>query len=195
MKEERKKTNLMQGVTYSHFLLNRHIAEGDTVIDATAGNGKDTVFLAELVGNKGRVYAFDIQKIAITHTRELLEDKKLAGRVKLIQENHENMINCIDAKEVEGIIFNLGFLPGGSKDIITKTDTTLSALKDGLKILSDGGLIVIVIYTEHPGGREEKKAILDFCKELNYKKYNVLRYNFINQQSSPAQVLAIKKRL
>src|SRR6056297_1537372 len=112
MSNERKKVkeDFMQGVSFSHFLLKRHISSGDKVIDATAGNGNDTVFLAELVGNSGHVFAFDIQDKAIKNIEKLLKKNNLETRVKLIQANHENMLNYIDINEVKGIIFNLGFL-------------------------------------------------------------------------------------
>ncbi len=189
------KKDFMQGVSFSHFLLARHVSRGDKVIDATAGNGKDTVFLAELVGNSGHVFAFDIQDKAIRNTEKLLKKNNLETRVKLIQANHENMLNYIDINEVKGIIFNLGFLPGGDKSIITGSNTTLKALKQGLNILGKGGIIVLVIYTGHPGGEEEKEAVINFCRDLNYREYNVLNYNFINQKKPPAQVIGIKKRI
>lgn len=49
---------------YSKELLKMAAGEGDIVVDATMGNGHDTQFLAELVGENGHVYAFDIQESA-----------------------------------------------------------------------------------------------------------------------------------
>ena len=53
----------------SHFISN-HVRQGDLCIDATMGNGNDTELLCRLVGETGHVHAFDIQKMALEHTRK-----------------------------------------------------------------------------------------------------------------------------
>ena len=50
---------------FAHRLLAQATPAGGTAIDATAGNGHDTLFLAQCVGANGRVYAFDIQPQAL----------------------------------------------------------------------------------------------------------------------------------
>ena len=188
---------LMQGVGFSHFLLKRQLAgdsnENNRVIDATAGNGHDTVFLAELVGDGGFVWAFDIQKEAIEHTADKIEQHSLTGRVELIHDGHEKMADYI-SEPVTAIVFNLGYLPGSDKKIITTPSRTLAALKAALNLLVPGGLIVMVIYTGHTGGQKEKEVLLEYCCELDEKQYNVLNYNFINQPRAPARVLAVESR-
>ena len=76
---------------YCHHILEEYIEEGDICIDATAGNGGDTEFLCQKVGETGNVYAFDVQEMAIAHTRERLEKANLSTRAKLIQDSHEKM--------------------------------------------------------------------------------------------------------
>lgn len=174
-------------------LFKEHINEGAVVVDATAGNGRDSVFLAELVGDKGRVYSFDIQKKAIENTERRLSEKNLLKRVKLIEDSHSKLEKYINEKEIDGMIFNLGYLPGGNKGIVTRSEPTLSALEKGLDLLKTGGIIVLVIYTGHPGGREELNGILGLSAELSADEYNVLRYHFINQENPP-QLLAVIKR-
>ncbi len=191
---EKMKTTFLQGVDFSHFLLRKFLKEGDIAVDATAGNGRDTEFMAKLVGSTGKVYAFDIQKNAIENTGKLLQKKNLSERVNLIHENHKNINKYIDEEIVTAVIFNLGFLPGGNKEIITRPDTTLAALKSSLKVIISGGIIVLVIYCGHKGGKEEKDTLINFCENLDYKLYNVLHYQFINQKNFPPQVLAIEKR-
>jgi len=61
------------------------VKEGDTVVDATCGNGNDTAFLASLVGENGRVFGFDIQDKAIANTTKKLTDLNLIDRVTLIK--------------------------------------------------------------------------------------------------------------
>ncbi|MEJ6949926.1 class I SAM-dependent methyltransferase [Natronospora cellulosivora (SeqCode)] len=181
-----------QGVEFSHLLLETHINKGDLVVDATAGNGYDTIFLAELVGIDGKVYSFDIQKQAIENTRKKVLDKGYEDRISLIEDGHQNIGEYLK-NEIKGIVFNLGYLPGADKDIITKKNTTIKALKKGIELLCVGGIIVLVIYTGHSGGQEELEAIKNFSLDLDNKKYNVLNYKFLNQKKSP-QILAIIRR-
>ncbi len=187
------KNDLMQGVEYSHFLIQKHINKGSTVIDATAGNGNDTVFLARQVGKEGYVFAFDIQKKAVNNTVLKLEKYNLQKRVKVINDGHENMEQYVQ-EPVAGIIFNLGYLPGSDKRIITTSETTITAVKQGIKLIVEEGLIVLVIYTGHSGGKSEHDRLIKFCSKLDDSMFNVLHYHFINQKNNPACVLAIKKR-
>ncbi len=187
------KRDLMQGVKFSHLLFEEHIETGARVIDATAGNGYDTIFLAELVGERGQVLSFDIQHEAIMRTEKRLTERGLGKRVKLIQQGHEEIGKYLDSN-IDGILFNLGYLPGGNREITTRAETTLRAVKTGQRYLKPGGLIVLVIYTEQPGGEGEKEALLKHAEGLNCQEYNVLHYHFLNQSKNPPQVLAIKKR-
>lgn len=185
--------DFLNAVQYSHLLLKKNITEGDLVIDATAGNGHDTNFLAELVGKMGKVYSFDIQKEAITNTKKLLEKKNLADQVQLIHDSHANLDQYLDQK-ITAAIFNLGYLPGGNKEIITRKESTIPAVEKSIELLQKNAIIIIVIYSGHPGGGEEKKALLDFASDLDHKKFNVLNYKFLNQPGPPPEIIAIKKR-
>lgn len=98
---------------YCHHILEEYIEEGDICIDATAGNGGDTEFLCQKVGETGNVYAFDVQEMAIAHTRERLEKANLSARAKLIQDGHEKMQTYVK-EEAKVIIFNFGYLPGAT---------------------------------------------------------------------------------
>ncbi|AGB40249.1 putative S-adenosylmethionine-dependent methyltransferase involved in cell envelope biogenesis [Halobacteroides halobius DSM 5150] len=182
-----------QGVDFSHQLLSEQIAKGAKLIDATVGNGYDTKFMAELVGRSGTIWGFDVQEEAIKRAKERLEKASLKEQVKLINDGHQNMSNYIN-QSVDGILFNLGYLPGGNKKVITQAETTLQAVKEGLDLLKAGGVLVLVIYLGHEGGREERQVLFDYAIELDEKAYNVLHYKFINQKKEPPQVLAIKKR-
>ncbi len=185
--------DFFNAVKFSHLLLKENITAGDVVIDATAGNGHDTKYLTDLVGAAGKVYTFDIQKEAIVRTRELLEKNDLAARAQLILDSHANLDQYLN-KKISAAIFNLGYLPGGNKEIITKSESTIAAVEKSIKLLQKKGIIILVIYSGHPGGKEEKNALLDFASKLDYKKFNVLNYEFLNQPGPPPQILAIKKR-
>ena len=185
--------DLKQGVDFSHKLITEHINKGAKVIDATVGNGYDTRFLAEIIGAEGFVWGFDVQESALEEAKNRLQESELLERVELIQAGHENMEDYI-SEPVDGVLFNLGYLPGSDKEVITKADTTVKAVKSGLDLLAVGGLMIVVIYLGHDGGKKEQQALLNYAEGLDEREYNVLHYRFINQSSQPPQVLAIKKR-
>ena len=176
---------------HSKLLLTEVISEGDIVVDATMGNGNDTFFLAQAVGSTGKVYAFDIQQQAIEATKERLGD--LYSRTDLILDSH----SCIRKYVSEGItaaVFNLGFLPNQNDHaVITHPDTTVQALQETLKLLKPGGMITIAVYDGHPGGPEERDAVLGFVQQLNAKQYQVVRHEVVNQQNHPPFLLIIEK--
>ncbi|WP_088005565.1 class I SAM-dependent methyltransferase [Indiicoccus explosivorum] len=181
---------LQRVLPFSKELLKQVVAPGDLVIDATAGNGYDTLFLAELVGPSGRVVAFDIQEAAIESTRQRVKDH---SHVELVLGSHSELDRFAD-RPASAVVFNLGYLPKGDHSIITKPDSTLEAITKSLDILKEGGLVLLAIYYGHEGGAEERDAVLSFVSGLPQKKYDVLRYGFINQQNSPPFLIAIEKK-
>jgi precorrin-6B methylase 2 len=181
---------------YSHHLLEEIILPGETVIDATCGNGNDTLFLSKLVGENGEVIAFDIQDEAIHQTDQLLIEHGYTN-VSLVLDSHANMENYL-SKDLEGkiggAIFNLGYLPKSDKSIITKGDSTIKAIQTILPYLKPNGRIILVVYYGHDGGEEEKNSILKHVISLDQKKFDVLRYGFINQKNDPPFIIAIQKK-
>ena len=177
----------------SKALMDLAIYNGDTVIDATVGNGNDTLYMANLIGDEGKVYGFDIQKTAINRTKQALEKAGFNNRVTLINSGHETMDEYVKEK-VKLVVFNLGFLPKGDKKITTLPGTTIMAMEKSLKLLVDNGLLLIISYIGHSGGLEEKEAVENYLKELNQKEYNVLKYKFINQINNPPILYGVEKR-
>ena len=183
---------LQRVLQYAQQLLKDNIKEGDTVVDATAGNGHDTLFLAQLVGDEGQVYAFDVQKEAVDATLLRLLDHGLEHRAVVLNKGHEEVMQYVH-KPVAAAIFNLGYLPGSNHDIITRPNTTIQAIENILKLLKVGGLIVLVIYHGHPGGKEERDKVIDYVSQLPQKYVHVLKYAFLNQQNDPPFVIALEK--
>lgn len=175
---------------YAKTLLTQTIEEGATVIDATAGNGHDTLFLAKLVGNTGHVYAFDIQQQALDHTKERLGS--YASRVTLINDGHEMVTNYV-AQPIDAAIFNLGYLPGGDHSIVTIATTTIEAIDRMLDLLIVGGIIILVIYHGHAGGAIERDAIIQHVSQYDQKYVHVLQYQFLNQKNTPPFIIALEK--
>ncbi len=156
-------------VREAHKIVAEHLPAGGTAIDATVGNGYDTVFLAERVGPEGRVYGFDIQQTALESARTQLAQAGLLKRVKLIGAGHESMRAHVDENpqvKIDSVMFNLGYLPGHDKSVITRKDTTLEGLNAAIHLISSGGIITVIAYPGHEGGKPEMMAISDWCSKL-----------------------------
>lgn len=181
---------------FSRTLMKMAIKHGDVAIDATIGNGHDTVFLAELVGENGHVYGFDIQEDAMEATASRLSKNGLSDRVTLFKESHENAAACLPESAVgnaSAAIFNLGYLPGGDKEIVTKPQSTIHAIEQLFKVMKMGGIIVLVIYYGHRGGEIERDAVVEYVRQLDQKQAHVLQYQFLNQKNSAPFIIAIEK--
>jgi 16S rRNA C1402 N4-methylase RsmH len=180
---------------FARILLEKTVGPGEIAVDATVGNGHDTVFLANLVGEYGHVYGFDIQSAAIKKTTQHLEEKGFSGRVTLFETGHEHVTECLPAgSNIAGAIFNLGYLPGGNKEIVTIPSSTISALEQILSMLKVEGILVLVIYHGHPEGAIERDHLMQFVEQIDQMEAYVLRYQFVNQQNNPPFIIDIEKR-
>ena len=183
---------IINTISISKDIVNRYIKEGDVVLDATVGNGNDTLELAKLVGKSGKVYGFDIQKIAIEKTKALLNENNLDSNLLLINDSHEKIDEYI-FEPLDGAIYNLGYLPKGDKKIITEPKSTVNSILKTLDLLKNNGIIVIVSYLGHPGGMDENNALERMLRDLDQKQYNVLKTDFINQKNYPPILYLIEK--
>lgn len=159
-----------------HHTLREHLHPGDTAIDATTGNGHDTAFLADCVGSHGQVYGFDIQEAALKQAAQALQEQGLARQVSLIHAGHETMAEAVPPTacgHVRAILFNLGYLPGHDHALTTQIHTTLQALDASLRLLAEGGLLSVLAYTGHAGGREECEAAKTWAATLEPKHYQL----------------------
>ena len=182
---------------FTKSLLKKVAAPGEVFIDATIGNGHDTIFLAELVGEQGHVFGFDIQAEAIEQATKRLSASGLLERVSLFQQGHETVLEVLPTDvhgKLAGAIFNLGYLPGGEKSIVTLPQTTISALHQILSIIKKAGIVVLVIYPGHDEGKKERDVLLEEVKKIDQQQFHVLQYQFINQINNPPFVIAIEKR-
>jgi 16S rRNA C1402 N4-methylase RsmH len=182
---------------FARTLLRTCCGQGDIVIDATCGNGNDTLFLSRLVGENGHVFAFDIQKLAIENSKQRLADNNADQNVTFIHASHDEIMERLRSTVFEkaaGAIFNLGYLPGSDKSITTTGSSTIRAIEQLLQLLKPEGIIVLVIYHGHEEGKSEKELVMDYVKNLDQKQAHVLQYEFINQKNDPPFVVAIEKR-
>jgi len=176
----------------AHLLIRQHLQPGDSAVDATLGNGHDAVFLAQLVGESGRVWAFDPQPAAHAAAKaEFAAQGVDPGRVTFLEAGHETMAAHLTGS-VQVIMFNLGYLPGGDKSYITRTPTTLAALQAAVGLLAPGGLLTVVAYPAHAGGDEEGEAVAAMLAELP-TPWKVYRYQSLNARR-PAPYLLVAER-
>lgn len=193
--KELVKRNTYQG--FNESILNKtkqlilnNIKNNDLVVDATIGNGHDTLFLSKLV-TKGFIFGFDIQKSAINNTKNLLDCNNI-NNYQLFLENHQNIANVLDEykNKISLIVFNLGYLPGGDKMITTNHKSTIKAIKGSLSLLNNKGIILINVYPGHDEGFKEHQALEKYLKEL--KGYNVNYFYNIDNKEAP-YLIEIKK--
>ena len=168
------------------------IGPGMTVLDATMGNGGDTQRLCELVGETGRVFAFDVQPQALEKTRARLEAAGLAQRARLILAGHERVREFVEGP-LDAAVFNLGWLPGGDKSVTTRSETTLAALEGCLELLRPHGLLTLCAYPGHAEGEEELRRVLDWARALDPKRFAAMQRAYLNQPSAPPVLLAIQR--
>ncbi|NLA51481.1 MAG: methyltransferase domain-containing protein [Alcaligenaceae bacterium] len=183
---------LPQIIRFADELASNAIKLNDTVIDATMGNGHDTIKLAQWVGPNGLVHAFDIQPQALQRTQERLQEHGLVERCKLHLCGHQFMTDTVN-EEVAVVLFNLGYLPGQDKLITTQIDTTLEAIEQALALLKESGVLIIVVYPGHEQGRIEQETLDQWVKQVDTRLYRSLRYQFENTAAPAPYVLAVEK--
>lgn len=168
-------------------------------IDATMGKGNDTKLLCELAKDQGRILAFDIQKEALEETEKMLNGYEIGrkmyedGRIQLILDGHEHMEMYAKSETADVICFNFGYLPGGDHRIATKVETSVEAIKKGLKILKRGGMMSLCIYSGGDTGFEEKDAILEYLRSLPAREYTVIQNTYFNRGNNPPMPVFIFK--
>lgn len=179
-------------VHLGRFILDRFVTAGDTVIDATCGNGHDTLHLAALVGESGRVWSFDIQPAALSATAERLAAAGLTDRVNLIECSHGTLGEVVQGR-VTAAVFNLGYLPGGDRSVVTRPESTVAALCQALEILAPGGIITVSVYPGHPGGDAEAAAITSWASSCSPRSAHVWQMGQLNARAGAPYFILIQK--
>ena len=184
-------TNL---VSLAHSKIKEVLQSGDLCIDATSGNGQDTLILAQSVAPTGKVYAIDIQRCAIVHTCKRLKKHGLSNLLQAFHGSHSDIESFLsnDLKAmVTAAMFNLGYLPGGNQAIITQPQTTLTAICKTFQYIKPGGLISVLCYRGHEGGNKETQEVLNLCQKENWIN-EVVAGN--NANHSPVLILIRKTK-
>ncbi|WP_166241251.1 class I SAM-dependent methyltransferase [Paenibacillus turpanensis] len=185
-------------LSFAHVLVKDRVKPGDLAIDATMGNGNDTLVLAKLVGHTGHVFGFDVQAEALQQTQERLGQHGLdSNRITLLLRDHADMLDSIPPGlhgKCAAVMFNLGYLPGADPSVITRTDSTLRALEAALTLLRPGGVITAVVYPGHAGGGEEADAVAGWASSLEQQRAQTLIYRFANQRTAAPYLIAVEKK-
>lgn len=171
----------------AHGLWAKVVSPGDILIDATCGNGHDTCFLVQLKAQK--VYSIDIQSKALAEAermaKEYLSEPEQAA-IQWILGSHEVFPAEISPASVKLIVYNLGYLPGGDKSLVTRTETTLKSLQKAQDLIMQGGCISITCYPGHAEGACEEKVLLDYASALNPKEWSCCHHRWLNRQHAPS---------
>lgn len=180
-------------VDFVHMLIKTSYSGNENLmfIDATCGNGFDTLFLSNVAGAKGKVMSFDIQEQAVERTNVLLAQNKQFDNFKVIKDSHEFIGKYLEGK-IDAAVFNLGYLPFSDKTITTNPDTTLKAIENLLPVLKDEGRIYITTYVSHDVGQEIHE-IIQYLNSLNKSTYNVIHVKITNKENNPPELFVIEK--
>lgn len=181
----------------AHSYWSQIVQIGDIVIDATCGNGHDTLKLCQLTLSidKGKVYAFDIQEQAIISACHYLESHltiELNQRIILQQRCHSTFPNELSPQSVKLIVYNLGYLPGGNKAKTTQVQTTLQSIHQAQELIQPGGAISLTCYPGHPEGAKEQEEILAYASQLSPKEWSCCHHVWLNRQQAPSLLLMQK---
>ena len=174
-----------------HFILT-HLKEGDIAVDFTMGNGHDTEFLSRTVGERGHVYAFDVQEMALASTKKHLSEVGCPENYTLILDSHHNVKKYVDTKIRAGM-FNLGYLPGSDKSVTTMRETTLPAIEAAIDLMDRDAIILVAVYPGHAEGEAEGKMICEYLASLSRYKVCATRINILNSPTSPFFIIIENK--
>lgn len=189
--------NINNAVQFQHLIWDRVMKHANVVVDATCGNGHDLLYLAERARKGCHLYGIDIQMKAINSNQELLQSNDIAEDVSLtfIHDSHDRaLVNQLKDEVIDLMIFNLGYLPGGDHQVITKPHQTIDAIKEGLEKLSKSGVITIVAYPGTTEGLEEMQILKSYLSDLEQKLYNVCHWHPMNQINNPPELFILQKR-
>lgn len=169
---------------HKYFIM-QHLNEGDTAVDFTMGNGNDTLFLSKAVGERGKVYAFDIQEDALTSTRAHLEANGAPENYTLICASHHRVKEFV-SEPIKAGMFNLGYLPrSGRKAITTMRETTMPAVEAAIELLKPDGVLIVAIYPGHEEGALEGEMLREYFKTLSKYRVCPSEFKILNSPTSP----------
>lgn len=180
----------MSAIKVAQRLLAVPLQKARCIIDATAGNGNDTLYLANASSDEARVYAFDIQREALEATRK--KTASFVHKIRYVLDSHVHF-----EKHVEGAIdvamFNLGYLPGGSHAVTTQAETTLVAVEKMTARLVVNGLLVVAAYPGHAAGEKECHILNAWLAALPSHRFTASCYAMLNHEKKPPILYIVER--
>lgn len=169
----------------SQNIIDKFVENKNVAIDCTLGNGYDTKFLSSKFN---KVYSFDIQDVAIENYQKNSDE-----RVTLIKDCHSKISDYVE-ENVDAVMYNLGFLPGGDKSITTNCESSLKSIECALQILNPGGIMTVAIYVGHEQGAKEEGVLMEYFMKLDKKKYGVMLHKVVNRSEAAPRLVVIEKK-
>jgi hypothetical protein len=188
-------------------------------VDGTCGNGHDTLFLARTLcaigGKPCGLFSFDVQPAALAAGRAALDREGLTACVRLLLKNHARLARVLERAEdwppslaairrtdggapaslrLAAAMYNLGFLPGGDKRVVTTPADTLVSLQGAAAALAPQGILTVHAYGGHPGGMEELRAVEAWCAALPFARWTAARYALCNKARNPEALFLVAKK-
>lgn len=171
-----------------------YLTEGMHVLDATLGNGEDAAFICEKIGKDGTLEGIDIQEDAVNQSKVKLDQLKY-NNYHLTLGNHKYIDKIYEGKRFDLIVYNLGYLPKANKTCTTLLDSTAESIQKALNLIAVGGILSITTYRGHDEGVKEYQWLSRFVKQLNVKKYHVMKLEYMNQGEQTPSVMLIERKL
>lgn len=110
---------------------------------------------------------------------------------------HEELLRLVPEEaqdRVRAVAFNLGFLPTGPKDRITRPDTTVAALDQACDLLVPGGRIALAAYTGHAGGLREAAAVARWAHRRRGPGLAIVNRGRSGESGRAPYLLVLKRR-
>jgi SAM-dependent methyltransferase len=193
MKAKREFSIFHSHLDLAHQFWARILSPDAWAIDATCGNGQDTLKLAKLCAG---VIGIDVQEEALAKTKELIyQENTLNAPISLFCQSHATFPDIAYTKPIQLIVYNLGYLPGGNKTKTTEVGSTLQSVEAALQLLQPQGAISITCYPGHAEGALEESALLQLCARLAPSLWCVTFHRFLNRKLSPSLLLIQKNNL
>jgi len=198
----------------AHRLWAAHLQAGDGVVDATAGNGHDTLAIVRALGRAGggSCFACDLQPVAIGSAQARMREALHADGWRLDEEGgavddgstawlatspanaevevrwrvccHTELLSeTLPPDSARLVVFNLGYLPGGDKSVVTTADGTVRALRAAERVVQPGGAISVTLYPGHEEGGREEAAALEYASALPMQQWSVYHHQWINNRN------------
>lgn len=178
----------------AHRLWKEHLKCRANAIDATCGRGGDLIALADLLllpPYFNQIIVYDIQKRALKIAQmraKMRFSPRQMDRIIWLERCHSMLGEAEADLPISLIVYNLGYLPGGNRELTSCAVTTIQSLKQAAQILQPSGAISIMCYPGHFEGGIETTVVREFAKQLNAENWEVSEYSYAGKPLAPTLI-------